>query len=106
MGEIAKHQHGISGRYTGIGYAIHHASAVFWALFYERFFPSTRADTLKTVAGAATMAVVAAGADYVLAPQRLRPGFERHLSVPSMVLVYAGFGLGLAAGRYLCNRRR
>lgn len=104
-GEVAQHQHDVSARYTGIGYAIHHLSAVFWGFFYERFFPSARAETAKTIAGAATVAVVAAGADYLLAPPRLRPGFERHLSLRSMVLVYAGFGLGLAAGRYLRNRR-
>jgi hypothetical protein len=104
-GEIAKSQHDVSARYTGIGYAIHHVSSVFWALFYEWFFPSARSETSKTVTGAATIAAVAAGADYLLAPPRLRPGFERHLSLKSMVLVYAGFGLGLAAGRYLCNRR-
>jgi hypothetical protein len=62
-GEIAKSQHDVSARYTGIGYAIHHVSSVFWALFYEWFFPSARSETSKTVTGAATIAAVAAGAN-------------------------------------------
>jgi hypothetical protein len=35
-GEKAKQQRGLSARYTGTGYAIHHASSAFWASFFER----------------------------------------------------------------------
>ena len=104
-GEIAQHQRELSARYTGIGYAIHHASAVFWALIYERYFPSAPRPATDMVASAAKVAAIAAGTDYLLTPPRLRPGFERHLSLPSMVMVYMGFGAGLAAGRYLWSRR-
>lgn len=105
-GESAQHQRDLSARYTGVGYAIHHLSSVFWAFVYEHFFPSRRGETKDTFLSAAGVATVAAATDYLLTPPRLRPGFERHLSMPSMVLVYAGFGIGLAAGRYLWRRRR
>ncbi|WP_187363432.1 hypothetical protein [Massilia frigida] len=36
--------------------------------------------------------------------ERLRPGFEKRLSRPSLALVYGAFGLGLAAGALLLRR--
>jgi hypothetical protein len=104
-GEKAQHQSKVSARYTGVGYLIHHASAIFWAVFYERFCPSRRGHIGAAIGSATAVAAVAAATDYLLTPPRLRPGFERHLSLPSMVLVYAAFGAGLAAGRYLWRRR-
>jgi hypothetical protein len=104
-GERAQHQSDVSARYTGVGYLIHHASSIFWAVFYEHFFPSRRGHVAATVGSAAAVAALAAATDYLLTPPRLRPGFERHLSLPSMVFVYAGFAAGLAAGRYLWRRR-
>jgi hypothetical protein len=101
-GDIAKHQYDLSARYTGVGYVIHHASAFFWAFIYERLFPAPRLVKMpETVASAAVVSALAAGTDYLLTPQRLRPGYEQHLSIHSMIMVYAGFAAGLAAGRYL-----
>lgn len=37
-------------------------------------------------------------------PPRFRPGDEKRLSVPSRVVVYGMFGLGLAAGAMLSRR--
>lgn len=93
-------------RHTGIGYATHHASAVFWALLYawlhaERHPPRTVAQAL---AGAGTATAVACTIDYTVTPRRLTPGFERHLSKPSMGVVYGLFAIGLAAGCLLAQR--
>ena len=105
-GEEAKHRHGLSVRYTVLGYAIHHASAVFWGVIYERLVRSKRplsppAELLR----ASAFATVANFVDYRLTPHRLKPGFEHHLSTKSLVFVYAAFAAGLAAGHLLQQRR-
>lgn len=105
-GEKAKHQHELSVRYTVLGYAIHHASAVFWGVIYERVVRSQRplsppAELLR----ASAFAGVANLVDYRLTPHRLKPGFEHHLSKKSLVFVYAAFAAGLAAGHLLQQRR-
>ncbi len=87
-----------SARYTGIGYLIHHASSTWWAVFYEKWFgrAAERGDARRAVGGGAMIAALACFVDYRLTPHRLQPGFEKRLSMPSMFLVYASFGLGLA----------
>ncbi len=87
-----------SARYTGLGYAIHHASATLWAVLYEKWFgdKAERGEALAAVAGAAAVAGLACFVDYKLTPQRLQPGFEKRLSTPSLFLVYASFGAALA----------
>jgi len=97
-----------SARYTGIGYAIHHASATFWAVIYERLFGTfaDRGKVAPAAAGAAFVSGLACTVDYTLTPPRLRPGFEQHLSSPSLALVYAAFGVGLLAGSMARSRRR
>jgi hypothetical protein len=86
-------------RHTAIGYAIHHATSIFWAVFYERAFGARRGpkSTARILAEAAAMSVGAFVVDYGLTPKRFQPGFEKHLSPPAMVAVYAAFALGLAA---------
>jgi hypothetical protein len=59
-----------------------------------------RALEVGTVASA-----VACFTDYQLTPPRLRPGYEERLSKPSLAVVYAAFGAGLAAGALLCRSR-
>ncbi|WP_136417506.1 hypothetical protein [Herbaspirillum sp. ST 5-3] len=87
-----------STRYTGIGYVIHHASSTLWAVIYEKWFgeAAERGEVGRAVAGGAAVAGLACFVDYNLTPQRLQPGFEKRLSTPSMFLVYASFGMGLA----------
>ncbi|WGT65246.1 hypothetical protein [Variovorax paradoxus] len=95
-------------RHTGLGYATHHASAIFWALLYawlhaERRPPQSVPAALAS-AGAAT--AVACTIDYTITPRRLTPGFEHHLSKGSMAAVYGLFAVGLAAGCLLAQRGR
>jgi hypothetical protein len=89
-------------RHTAVGYATHHASALMWALFYERWLARERERTPgRIVMGAALTTAIAAFVDYQLTPKRLTPGFEAHLSRASMVGVFAAIGVGLAAGALL-----
>ena len=88
-----------SVRHTVLGFGIHHLASIFWAFFYEAALWRRGARDPATAAKiAAGTSAAAAFVDYCLTPQRLRPGFEKRLSVPSLVFVYAGFAAGLAAG--------
>jgi hypothetical protein len=93
-------------RYTVAGYLIHHLSATFWAVLFERFM-GQRLDRLApapTLAAATATSAIACFVDYQLTPQRLHPGYEKRLSKPSLAVVYGAFGLGLAAGALMSRR--
>lgn len=105
-GEQAAQRDAPSMRYTAIGYTIHHLSATFWAVLFERFAGARldRMDPAPTLAAATAASAVACFADYQLTPPALRPGYEKRLSKPSLALVYGAFGLGLAAGALMSRR--
>lgn len=105
-GDKAAQQDRASLRYTLTGYAIHHTSATFWAVLFERACGELldRRAAATTLAAGTAVAGVACFVDYEMTPRRLRPGFEQRLSRPALALVYAAFGLGLAAGAMLCRR--
>jgi hypothetical protein len=105
-GDKAARRNRPSLRYTLAGYLIHHASATFWAVLFERFMgnklnPERPALALEAATAASA---VACFTDYQLTPRRLHPGYEMRLSRPALALVYGAFGLGLAAGALLCRR--
>jgi hypothetical protein len=106
-GEKAARRDRPSLHYTLVGYLIHHASATFWAVLFERFLGGLldRRSPRTTLAAATAASAVACFTDYQLTPRRLRPGYEERLSRPSLAVVYAAFGMGLAAGAMLCRRR-
>jgi hypothetical protein len=97
-------------RHTVVGYGIHHAASIFWALLYEKWFGDEPDDksTAEALVEQAAVAALACFADYQLTPKRLRPGFEKRLSTPSLFMVYTAFGLGLGLPRMLrkSSRRR
>jgi hypothetical protein len=105
-GDQAARHNAPSLRYTVPGYVIHHASATFWSVLFERFCGHLldRRDTGKTIAAATAASAVACFVDYQLTPPRLKPGYEKRLSSPALAVVYGAFGLGLAAGAMLCRR--
>ena len=105
-GDQAFRQHALSTRYTLPGYLIHHGCAVFWAVIFERLCGHLldRKEPPLTLGVATSAAAVACLVDYQCTPRRLQPGYEAHLSRPSLAVVYAGFGLGLALGAMLCRR--
>ena len=106
-GDKAARHTGPSLRYTVPGYVIHHLSATFWSVLFERFAGKylDRTSPVGTLNASAATAAFACFADYQLTPRRLHPGYEKHLSKPSLAIVYAGFALGLAAGAALSRRK-
>jgi hypothetical protein len=107
-GEAEAYTREASARHTLVGYGIHHVTSVFWATLYERTFgePGERKTPLRRCAEAALSSVGAYVVDYYLTPRRLRPGFEKHVSTPSMFAVYGAFAFGLAAASILRDRNR
>jgi hypothetical protein len=104
-GDEAATHNAPSLRHTAAGYLIHHASATFWAMLFERVLKGRPAPSVPAVVTAASAtAAVACFADYKLTPHRLRPGYEMRLSRSSLAIVYGAFALGLTAGA-LINRR-
>lgn len=96
-GRKATRQDGATVKYTLPGYLTHHAAAIFWAVIFERLFGRrARRDPAAALATGATVATLAATVDYTITPKRLTPGYEERLSIPSLVVVYAAFGVGLA----------
>ncbi len=96
-GDRAARQDDASVKYTLPGYLTHHGASVFWAVVFERLFGRrARKDPGTALATGMTVATLAATVDYTITPKRLTPGYEKRLPVPSLVVVYAAFGLGLA----------
>ena len=97
-GRHAPYQNRFSLRYTIVGYLIHHAASVFWALWYEKLRQRlpTAENTAAVLAPAVVIATAAYTVDFHFTPQRLTPGFEHRLSKRSVLTVYGTFALGLA----------
>lgn len=105
-GDEALRRNGASVRYTLLGSATHHASSLFWAVFYEVLRARRRRRTAANAAAdAAVVTALAAVVDLKLVPERLTPGFERRLSRRSLAWVYVAFGAGLAIGGALTAAR-
>jgi hypothetical protein len=97
-GRRAQRRHQSSLKYTATGYAVHHASSIWWGVIYEAWRALRREhDLVRDAGAAAAVAAVAWVVDYGVAPRRLTPGFEAHFSPRSMVLTYAAFAMGLFA---------
>lgn len=103
-GRHAPYRNGFSIRHTVMGYGIHHAASVFWALLYELLCSGKVGIRCSPATAAVATSVTANLVDFQLTPQRLRPGFEKRLSSRSLLLVYGAFALGLASVR-LARRR-
>jgi hypothetical protein len=98
MGEQAAYERRPGPGQLALGYAIHHATATFWAAIHERMFGSSQQPRPvgRRLAEGAVTAALACLIDYTVTPHRLRPGFEKHLHKPSLFAVYLAFGVGLA----------
>ena len=106
-GDKAARHNEASLSHTAVGYTIHHATSTFWATFYEKYFSQSEEKQVgPALLGGATIAAAACFVDYQLTPHRLQPGYEMRLSKPSLFLVYAAFGLGLAACDIAAAKRR
>ncbi|MGO4475954.1 hypothetical protein AB4Z32_06825 [Massilia sp. 2TAF26] len=105
-GDRAADHHELSARYTLPGYLIHHGSATFWSVIFERLCGEVldRKNPALTLGVGTAASAVACFVDYQLTPDRLKPGYEKHLSPPALAVVYGAFGVGLALGAMLCRR--
>lgn len=93
-------------RNTVVGATLHAGAGFFWAAVFETLFGRwARRSDLHAAAGGAATALGAYVIDYKLVPQRIRPGFEFHLSRHSLHCIYAALAGGLALGA-MCTRRR
>lgn len=85
---------GPNGRNTALGFAIHSAASVWWAVFYEAALAPQRRR--RPAATAAAIAAAAYVVDYFVVSKRFRPGFEHYLSPRAMLAVYAALAAGFA----------
>ncbi len=106
-GDKAMRQDAPTFKYTAPGYVIHHASATFWAILFEHYADSLldRKNSSTTLKASLAASAVACFVDYKMTPYRLQPGYEARLSRPSLFLVYAAFGVGLALGAHAIRRK-
>lgn len=94
--EAFKHDH-FDLSHTVTGYAIHHASSIFWAQIYEYLLTrNNQTHSLSHHQYACLIAAIAAFVDFNLTPSRLTPGYEYRLSKKALLLVYASFAFGLS----------
>ncbi len=90
--------------HTLIGYATHHASALFWAVPFEAWLAARPPrTTIELLRDACAMSAIAAVIDYGVTPKRLTPGWELVLSKRSTAATFGAMALGLAAGALLAR---
>lgn len=91
-------------RNTVVGATLHLGAGYFWAGVFEMLVGRwARRSAFRAAAGGAATALAAFVIDYKLVPQRIRPGFEFHLSRHSLKCIYAALAGGLALGA-MCTR--
>ena len=111
-GDKATEQDGVSLKYTLTGFLLNHASAIFWASFYEKLFgkhvdkshvwrlpgsgTAESSSFTKPILGGVVVATAAYIIDYHAIPKRFTPGFEKRLSGKSMAVIFATLAAGLA----------
>jgi hypothetical protein len=107
-GSAAGYRRAVTCRHTLVGFVIHHVSSCWWAYVHRRMFAQRAAppSVARHLAEGALMAVVANVVDYKVVPERLQPGFDKHVSRKSMAAIYVAFGLGLALGNHLLEQHR
>jgi hypothetical protein len=101
---VRRHEQ-VSAKHTLTGYAIHHASSLWWAACFEAWAAKSRRPA-ELAAKAAATAAVAYVVDYKVVPPRLSPGFEGKVGRLGMAAVYAAFAGGLLAARAAGERRK
>lgn len=108
-GPAAGRRRTVDVTHTGVGYATHHASAVFWALPFEFWARRSRLEGAELLGAASVVAAAAAVLDYGILPRKLAPGWEHALSRSGVAAGFVGLGLGLAVGAAFtraCRQKR
>lgn len=97
-GEPPAHD-GDGRRNTILGFGIHTAASVWWAVFYELALSEQRRP--RRFATASALSAIAYVVDYYVVSGRFQPGFEKYLSRRAMFAVYAALAAGFAlSGRH------
>ncbi|RYG70787.1 hypothetical protein EON80_06905 [bacterium] len=99
-GDEAYSEREISVKYTGTGVALNQVAVTSWVLLYELLFGRARSRGEKGTAllGGVFVAGLAYLIDYHAVPERLKPGFEKHLMPRSLLFIYATLALALSVG--------
>ena len=96
---------GERNRNTVLGFGIHTAASLWWALFYQGLLGRHAERSAPRALGAgAAIAAIAYIVDYYVVGPRFRPGFEAYLSRRSLFAVYAALAGGFAASSLMRGR--
>lgn len=97
-GHKAAETEAVDAAHTLAGAGLNAAAVTAWAGMHELFMPRTGSPTVQRalLSGAAT-AALAYATDYHIVPKRLAPGFEKRLSQPALLGVFATLAVALAA---------
>ncbi len=97
-GDEAAETDALDVEHTLAGIGLNAAAVTSWAGVHELFMPREGGPSVSRalLAGAAT-AAAAYITDYHVVPERLTPGFEKRLSRPALLGVFATLALSLAA---------
>lgn len=101
LGDHAAHEPRPSMGKALLGHTIHTGATILWAVAFEGWRHAQSAPhALPVVArGAVATAAAACFGDYVVAPRRLTPGFERRLSSGALFWTYAAIAAALTVWR-------
>lgn len=99
-GDAAYNECDPSLKYTGTAVALNQGAIVAWALLHEIFFGKAQREgrCRTSLLGGAVVALIAYLVDYHAVPERLKPGFERHLMPRSLFFIYLVLALSLGLG--------
>jgi hypothetical protein len=86
---------------TLVAVTFHLISVALWGVIFALVAARLRGTAL--LLGSLLLALVAYFVDQHLAPERLKPGFERVLSTPELTVVYLVLALSLALGLHLAR---
>lgn len=107
-GRNALHQRGFSARHTLLGYSIHHCASIWWATIHAAAMMNRRQSQEPAAVAAAALvtSAIACLVDFKCTPERLKPGFEHHLSRPKLGVIYLAFAAGLTMGAMLARSNK
>ena len=107
FGDEAFEQSTPSLKYTMTAVALNDSACLSWATIFQWLFgdAADKGNVPFALLGGALVSTGAYMVDYKIVPQRLTPGFEKHISGRSLAVVYVVLGLSMALVS-LSKRRR
>lgn len=107
-GDEAFKEREASWKYTGTALLLNDVSIAAWGYLHEWLFARARREGRFTTCalGAVGVSLFAYIVDYHVAPERYKPGFERHLQPKSLLFIYTALAASLILGDVFIGRRR